>query len=46
VTWDGGNNDLTVTWRDTGVASMKVLYWHLLEESSHENLIDDWLFGL
>jgi hypothetical protein len=46
VTWDSSINDLAVTWRDTDVASLKVLYWHLLEDSSLENLIDDWLFGL
>jgi hypothetical protein len=40
------NNDMTVTWRDAGVASLKVLYWPVLEESSHENLIEAWQFGL
>ena len=33
-------------WKDAGVASLEVLYWPLLEESSHENLIEDWQFGL
>ena len=31
VTWDSSNNDLTATWRDTGVASLKVLYWPYLK---------------